>query len=174
MYIRVWKNINVPIKPSSQTMGLSPKAFSMMKERIDENHPWVITDDKIELSWYTCAFQTYCLTLQNDTEWCTYYMSRHWNWHDCMIRFKSYNSGFLNTITLHSYRHFMPDHFLHILQYTSNQIKCSWNPLCLVWVNYTFNIALKKGWQEAIFITVFIPPIDKRGHIVLHLLVGGL
>ena len=30
---------------SSQTMGLSLQAFlSMMKERIDENHPWVMMD----------------------------------------------------------------------------------------------------------------------------------
>ena len=27
-------------------MGLSPQSFSLMKERIDENHPWVTDDDE--------------------------------------------------------------------------------------------------------------------------------
>ena len=32
---------------SSQTMGLNPQAFSsVMKERIDENHPWVTDDEE--------------------------------------------------------------------------------------------------------------------------------
>ena len=35
---------------SSQTMGLSPQAFSPTKERIDENHPWV-TDDGEAVMW---------------------------------------------------------------------------------------------------------------------------
>ena len=34
---------------SSQTMGLSPQAFSPKKEGIDENHPWV-TDDGFPLN----------------------------------------------------------------------------------------------------------------------------
>ena len=30
---------------SSETMGLTQQAFSPMKERIDENHPWATDDD---------------------------------------------------------------------------------------------------------------------------------
>ena len=29
-------------------MGLSPQIFSLMKERIDDNHPWV-TDDVVDV-----------------------------------------------------------------------------------------------------------------------------
>ena len=54
-----------------------------------------------------------------------------------------------------------------------NQIRCSWNSIVFGLSELHFNIALKKGWQEAIYHR-FYSPFDKRGHIVLHLLVGGL
>ena len=41
--------------PSSQTMGLSPQAFSPMKERIDENHLWVTVDDMHHGKWLYIA-----------------------------------------------------------------------------------------------------------------------